>query len=275
METGKANNIQADSFNIALSDSYHLSVQIGLTHFSYCIINTSRFSVEYFKNYQLNNTNDIINFINDDEVIKSDFFSSSVAFVNFPSTLIPNKVFTKPSAKEMLELNSKTHEIINTDVLKEIDVHLAYSIPKELDNIATTYFPKAKQKAQQSILIDEFSKEYNTEPTAYLYLSENTLNITAFKNEKLIFNNSFNFETKEDILYFVLFAFEQLKLDTNNVNTLLFGDITKDDDNFKLLYEYIRNIELGKRPGQLKFPNEFKTLENQKYFGLFSQILCA
>ena len=275
METGKANNIQANSFNIALSDSYHLSVQIGLTHFSYCIINTSTFSVEYFKNYQLNNTNDIINLINDDEVIKSDFFSSSVAFVNFPSTLIPNKVFTKPSAKEMLELNSETHEIINIDVLKEIDVHLAYSIPKELDNIATTYFPKAKQKAQQSILIDEFSKEYNTEPTAYLYLSENTLNITAFKNEKLIFNNSFNFETKEDILYFVLFAFEQLKLDTNNVNTLLFGDITKDDDNFKLLYEYIRNIELGKRPGQLKFPNEFKTLENQKYFGLFSQILCA
>ena len=240
METGKANNIQANSFNIALSDSYHLSVQIGLTHFSYCIINTSTFSVEYFKNYQLNNTNDIINLINDDEVIKSDFFSSSVAFVNFPSTLIPNKVFTKPSAKEMLELNSKTHEIINTDVLKEIDVHLAYSIPKELDNIATTYFPKAKQKAQQSILIDEFSKEYNTEPTAYLYLSENTLNITAFKNEKLIFNNSFNFETKEDILYFTLFAFEQLKLDTNNVNTLLFGDITKDDDNFKLLYEYMK-----------------------------------
>jgi len=275
METGKANNIQASSFNIALSDSYHLSVQIGLTHFSYCIINTSTFSVEYFKNYQLNNTNDIINLINDDEVIKSDFFSSSVAFVNFPSTLIPNKVFTKPSAKEMLELNSKTHEIINTDVLKEIDVHLAYSIPKELDNIATTYFPKAKQKAQQSILIDEFSKEYNTEPTAYLYLSENTLNITAFKNEKLIFNNSFNFETKEDILYFTLFAFEQLKLDTNTVNILLFGDITKDDDNFKLLYEYIRNIELGKRPGQLKFPNEFNTLENQKYFGLFSQILCA
>ena len=275
METGKANNIQANSFNIALSDSYHLSVQIGLTHFSYCIINTSTFSVEYFKNYQLNNTNDIINLINDDEVIKSDFFSSSVAFVNFPSTLIPNKVFIKSSAKEILELNSETHEIINTDVLKEIDVHVAYSIPKELDNIATTYFPKAKQKSQQSILIDAFSKMYNTEPTAYLYLNKNTLNITAFKNEKLIFNNSFNFETKEDILYFTLFAFEQLKLDTNTVNTLLFGDITKDDDNFKLLYEYIRNIDLGERPDQLKFPDEFNTLENQKYFGLFSQILCA
>ena len=49
----------------------------------------------------------------------------------------------------------------------------------------------------------------------------------------------------------------------------------KDDDNFKLLYEYIRNIELGERPNQLKFPDEFNTLENQKYFGLFSQILCA
>ena len=275
METGKANKIQASSFNTALSDIYHVSVQIGLTHFSYCIINTSTFSMEYFKNYQINNTNDIINLINDDEVIKSDFFSSSVAFVNFTSTLIPNKVFTKNSAIEMLKLNSETYEIINNNVLKEIDVHLAYSIPKELDNIATTYFPNAKQKAQQSILIDEFSKKYNIEPTAYLYLCENTLNITVFKNEKLIFNNSFNFETKEDILYFTLFSFEQLKLNTNTVNTLLFGDITKDDDNFKLLYEFIRKIKFGGRPDQLKFPFEFNTLENQKYFGLFSQILCA
>lgn len=147
METGKANKIQASSFNTALSDIYHVSVQIGLTHFSYCIINTSTFSMEYFKNYQINNTNDIINLINDDEVIKSDFFSSSVAFVNFPSTLIPKKVFTKNSAIEMLKLNSETYEIINNNVLKEIDVHLAYSIPKELDNIATTYFPNAKQKS--------------------------------------------------------------------------------------------------------------------------------
>jgi len=275
METGKANKIQANSFNNALSDNYHLSVQIGLTHFSYCITNTSTFSIEYFKSYQLNKTNDIINLINDDEVIKSDFFSSSVAFVNFPSTLIPNKVFTKQSAKEMLELNSETHEIIHTDILKEIDGHLAYSIPRELHNIATTYFPKAKQKAQQSILIDKFSKEYNIDPTVYLYLIENTLNITVFKNEKLIFNNSFNFETKEDILYFTLFTFEQLKLDNNTVNTVLFGNIAKDDDNFKILYEYIRNIELGERPCQLKFPDEFNTLASQKYFGLFSQILCA
>ena len=87
--------------------------------------------------------------------------------------------------------------------------------------------------------------------------------------------DSFNFETKEDILYFTLFAFEQLKLDINTVNILLFGDIIKEDDNFKILYEYIRNIELGERPNQLKFPDEFNILENQKYFGLFSQILCA
>ena len=54
METGKANNIQAKSFNTDLYEKYHLSVQIGLTHFSYCIINIDTTNVEYFKEFFVN-----------------------------------------------------------------------------------------------------------------------------------------------------------------------------------------------------------------------------
>jgi len=41
------------------------------------------------------------------------------------------------------------------------------------------------------------------------------------------------------------------------------------------MYEYIRNIKLGKRPHQFSFPTEFNPLADHKYFGLFTQILCV
>jgi len=269
MGTGKANNIQSSTFDINLSEQYHLSVQIGLKHFSYCIINTSINNVELFNNPVIND--DIINIINKEEILKSNFASSSVAFTNFPCTLIPDELFTEKSSKEILELSTDLYDIIKHDALPEINSHLIYTIPSIISDIAFTFFPNAKQKASQSILIQQFSKFDNKDNNTYLHISENILNITTFKHNKLIFDNSFKFETKEDILYFTLFTLEQLKLDTNIVNIKLYGDIIKGDENHQLLYEYIKNIKFGTRTTDLEFSSKFNQIKDHQFYGLFSQ----
>ena len=269
METGKANNIQASTFNIDHSEQYHLSVQIGLKHLSYCIINNSTNNVEYFNNFIIND--DFINIINKEEILKLNFAYSSVSFTNFPCILVPNELFKEENAKKILELTSDIYDIIKSDPIAEIDTHLVYTISNVINDIVFTFFPNAKQKAQQSILIEQFGKFDNNKDNAYLYISENILNITAFKNGKLLFNNAFSFDTKEDILYFTLFAFEHLNLDTETVNIKLYGKIIKGDENHQLLYEYIRNIEFGSRPNHLNFSSEFNELQEHQFYGLFSQ----
>ena len=52
-----------------------------------------------------------------------------------------------------------------------------------------------------------------------------------------------------------------------------FGDL--EDNQFKLLYDYIRNINLGNRPKDFIFPQEASTIKNHYFFGLFNQVLCA
>ena len=268
METGKANNFIAESFNISLSEQYHLSVQISDSHLSYCIIDSGSNTLELFKHF---NSSDLISLLNSNEVLKSTFKSTSVSFVNFPSTIIPERVFSKDIAKEILELNSEIFDLILTDKLNSLDAYLAYSIPTEINEIVSTFFPNANKKAQQSVLIDSFIKEENSETNAYLNLTNNIVDITIFKRGKLLFNNSFEFTTKEDLLYFTLFAFEQLKIETKKVEVQLYGDITKGDDNFNLLYEYIRNISLGKAPNKINIPADFKGFEAHKHFSLLAQ----
>jgi hypothetical protein len=270
METGKANNIQASTFNINNSEQYHLSVQIGLQNLIYSIINKDTKNVEYFNNLTSKN---LIDIINKEDNLKLNFASSSVSFSNFAYTLVPNEFFKDEDSKKILGAISDLHDVIKSDHLLEINTHLIYTIPNEISDIVFTFFPNAKQKAQQTILIEQFIKHKNINDKAYLHINNNALNICVFRKEKLIFNNSFNFYTNEDLLYFTLFVFEQLKLDPEKVETRIYGDIKNGDTSHQMLYEYIRNIKFGSRPNHLNFSSEFNKIEGHQFYSLFSQTI--
>jgi len=281
METGENNpiSIQSDNFNIALANSYHLSIQLGISNFSYCLLDTITLTYDYAKKYTLSSVNDtaaeIIEIINNDAIIKAEFSSQSIAFVSCPSTLVPSSLYKKEDNEAVLAFNTEVNGRVLADTILSQKADLIYSVPESILTIVSNFFPKAKQKAQESILIQQYSKLNTNTEKAYLYLNQKKATITFFSGNKLVFNNTFTYITKEDLLYFVLFSFEQLKLSTENIEVILFGAIEKDDEYFNLLYDYIRNLKLGKRPHQFTFPIEFDSLAEHKYFGLFTQVLCV
>ncbi|MFQ3332885.1 MAG: hypothetical protein ACI8ZH_000778 [Flavobacteriales bacterium] len=281
METGESNpiSIQSDNFNIALANSYHLSIQLGISHFSYCLLNTTTLTYDYAKKYSLSSKEDIATeiteIINNDAIIKADFSSQSVAFVNFPSTLVPNILYKEEEAESLLAFNTEVNGKILIDNILSQKAHLIYAVPESIVSIVSNFFPKAKQKAQESILIQQYSQLNTDTEKAYLYLNEQKVGITIFKGDKLIFNNTFDYTTKEDLLYYSLFSFEQLKLSPESIDVTVFGTIEKEDEYFNLLYDYIRNVKLGERPHQFTFPTVFSSIAPHKYFGLFTQILCV
>lgn len=264
MEIGKANNIKSNSFNINLSEEYHLSVQIGLKKISYCIININTRNIECFK--QFDNINDIIN---SDEILKLNFAHCSIVYVNFPYTLVPIELFEKENTKEMLELTSNVYEIIQYDKLTTLDSYIIYTIPKDIQDLVFTFFPNAQEKCIQSILIEQFNALDNPDDNTYLYFNEKTLNITVYKNDKLMFNNLFEFDNTTDILYYTLFTLEQLKISPETVNLKLYGEIVKNDATYQILYEYIRNINFGSKPNNLNISSEFNAIKDYQFYGFF------
>ena len=112
MEIGenKSFTIEADSFNISLASSYHLSIQIGITHLSYSLLNINTLNYEYVKNYNISSSeetaSEISEIITNDSILRNQFSSQSIAFVNFPSTLVPNNIYKKEDAKTFLSFNT-------------------------------------------------------------------------------------------------------------------------------------------------------------------------
>ena len=82
------------------------------------------------------------------------------------------------------------------------------------------------------------------QPVCYAYVHEKQIDITIIAQKKLFLFNSFKFVTKEDFLYYVLFTFEQLKLDTESVTLKLFGTIEENDDIFEMCYHYVKHVSI-------------------------------
>ena len=58
-------------------------------------------------------------------------------------------------------------------------------------------------------------------------------------------------------------------------NLYLFGNIEKGDENYILIYDYIRNIKFGSLSNFLSLNEELKRVSQHQNFSLFSQILCV
>ena len=80
------------------------------------------------------------------------------------------------------------------------------------------------------------------EKKVYVNVSSKSFDVVVIQNKKLQFSNSFEFETKEDFIYYILFTFEQLNLDVEKVKLYFTGDIELESEIYNSTYQYIRNV---------------------------------
>lgn len=287
METG-ANKIlpridySPRSTNNLLTEKHHLSLEIGLKNIKFCLFDTLSLKYILIKEFEFlsNGLDDSFNKIKDiiskEAILKKEFYSSSLTFNKFPSTLIPKPFYKEKSNKEILSLNFNVYEEILADEMECMDSVNIYSIPNQILNFICKNFPSIQIKCNSTIFIEQLLLQYNTDSaTIYASIKNNMFEICVIENNKLEFHNFFSVETKEDILYFLLFTIEQIGLSAENTELVLFDDILEYDDKYNLLYQYIRNIRFGERQEKLKISEDLGRIEKHQFFTLFSQILCV
>jgi hypothetical protein len=98
------------------------------------------------------------------------------------------------------------------------------------------------------------------------------MQVMITEKQKLLFYNSFSYATPEDFLYYLLYTYQQLKLDTETVPVNMLGEIVKESVLYELIYKYIRNINFMKRPAELQVQNTFN-MPGHFYFNLFCALL--
>ncbi len=271
METGQK-TIQSKN-NLNQNNIKDLSIQISLSGLSFCILNKTQNLIE-FNQYEVfdkkANPFELLerlkSALESYPPLAQSFSNVLVIYQNELSNLVPKQFFIEQQSADYLKFNSK---ILNTDFIsydeivfnESINVYVPYV---NINNFIFDNFGVFEYKHASTILIDTIlRKEINTE-AASLFLNFNAQNfeLIAIKNKKLQLYNSFEYTTKEDVIYFLLFTIEQLHFNPENVKLNLMGAITKDDDLYALIYNYIRFVAFYIPSYTFKFLTELTPAHN-------------
>lgn len=280
------------SFKEELSSTYHLSFILSLSGFAFCILDLKQnrliFLEEHVFQKQPNNEllcNQVKSFISQSPILNAKFKSVSVGIYNEIVTLVPSALFDERKKKEFLQFNFSGDSFsAANDFLQEIDSHTIYDAPEIITKTFKELYNKAGIIHFSSSLIESLAIEnkYKTDLNFYLHFFQKNpygavsrFEIIIFRAGKMLFFNSFQFQEKEDIAYYVLFVLEQLNLNPETTSVTILGNIQKTDEAVELLNNYVKAVEFGNHPGNFEYSSDFDELPSHFYYALLSQYLFA
>lgn len=203
----------------------------------------------------------------------------SIAIANNLFSIIPKALFKKESIHLYLSLDNqlKKNFSFRYKVIEKENMVICYALPKILNEWIKKIFPFAKITHEIAIVIESVIRDFYSlsEERVIINIHNNYFDLVFLKKGTLEFVNSFLFLKKEDLLYYILFAFEQLKINPEEIEVFLIGEIKKGADEHQLLFQYIKNINFGFRNKNIKIAGALNEIPKHYFYTIFNQNLCV
>lgn len=246
-----------------------LSIQISLSGLSFCILNTSTNTITYLKDnpfaskktpFQILDSLKVI--FDEDTLLRQNFDTITVVYVNELATLVPKDLFKEELTADYLKFNSKIlkTDFISYDEINAIEAINVYVPYININNYLYDRFGTFTYKHFSTILIENLlKKEYNNaSKKVYINVNDIHFEIICAKEHKLLLYNTFEYTTKEDFIYYLLFTLEQLNLNPETIELVFIGAISETDDLYKIAFKYIRNVLISKTKSKYNYETTIK-----------------
>ncbi len=242
------------SINIAEKKYRKLFIQISTNELSFYSLDTLNnipsvvSDVLFFEQTDFKLEDKINDFLSINSISKNEYDSVLIIHDNELFSAVPSSLFDKNNKEDYLKFSTKT---FNTDqflddIIENHGVNIVFIPNLKIANLLNNTFEKIENKHATSILtkqlLDLSKNSYDLQ--FYVHVQNNHFEIVVIDKGKLQLLNSFQYRTKEDFIYYVLFTIEQLKLNPETVQLQFLGDINTENELYQITYKYIRNVSL-------------------------------
>ena len=260
---------------------YHLLVSIGQDSAACCIVDIKNQQyaaieqVNFMNNQSLEQSFDLFeNYFKDSTFAKIKYKSVTAIVASEFFTIVPQALFEASAAAAILQFNTNINfeaEIISKQI-NSIESTVIQAVPVNLKKGLEKLFGEVKLLHHTEPLIMESMTQFknSNEKTLLAHIQNGHFELMAIANHKMIFFNSFQFVTTEDVAYYTLLVCETLKLNPEEITLKLCGEIEKKSAIYALLYKYIRNIEFLNSHRTFKYSGGFSQLPSHFFFNLIN-----
>ena len=268
------------------SASFHLSIQVSLDGFSFALLNVNDQKYTAIQFYDIQESHNyselaekIEQIIAQQELLQQHYSTVTICICNSINTLTPKDLYKKKYGKELLGFNQilLQNEDESNDWLKSIECFNSYVIPKELKRCFDKYYPNHSWKHQSTVFIESVMQHYklNEETTIYISVQNAYFQLVVLEGRKLKFFNGYDYRSGEDIIYYILFACEQLNLNPDQIPIVIAGEIEMNSEAYKFIHRYIRNISFTNRNPNYIYSFVFDKIPSHYFYQLLNLHLCA
>ena len=277
-----------ETFDLNQTKNYHISIQAGLNGYSFSVLDTIRNKYILLKHIAFSSEEmtsslfeeKIIEVQDNDEFLARDYKSVFFSYQSPKYTLIPAPLFNKDNLKTFFEFNHILDDLdqIHYNELKSIDAYNLFVIPSELSNIVHKSFRNVKFFHQVTPLIENGLINHgrrSSEKVVITNLYGNFIDILVVRRDNLLLCNTFPWKNENDLVYFILYVYEQLKLKGEESPLFISGEMKKNSSTNELLKSYIKNIGFEKRNDHFIYSYTFDEIDSHWFTNLFNLRLCV
>ena len=267
------------------TQNYHLSIQANLNGFSFCILDIEKRIYLGLRHYNFEKVYSIDDYVdnltevfNEDNLLDGQYKSSSFIYLSQKSTLIPESFFDKSNLKAYFAFNQSLSELdeIHYNFLTEINAYNIFAIPNYIVNEIFSRFKNVNLFHQATPFVKIIFENKGTGESKCVYINMNNkfIDIAVAAQDRLYLYNTFQFQNETDLLYFVLYIYKQLDLDTRKNKLLVAGEQSDNIKYYNALKKYITTVRYLE-PFNFIFSDIFEKLNKYKFLNLFNLVRCV
>jgi len=212
-------------------------------------------------------------------LLQAQFEKVNIGIINEYNSVIPDAFYDEERINDYFEITQGKQEdyLISEQKLVNLNARNIFAIPRILNEAIVSFFPSASINHAFTSLIDGLALKYKQVEgdSIVIHIQYSHFEFLYFKDGLLQYVNSFNYTTAEDFIYYTLFVFEQLGLNTEKIDVEVLGEVDQDSSIYNLLFKYVRNVSFGSRPKVLNYSTALDPFSGNYYYNLFQQFLCA
>ena len=264
-----------------------LSIRIAPDGFSYAIFDTLRNKYTVLESFDLQGVSnesiwiDTIGVLLEEKKINPKSFIQTIIQSDFPGALTVPEALYHHDNKELLfkyNLQKSKEQTLLQDNIGNLGIVMLHPLSLKIKSHISSFFASETIIHQQSSLL---SVLYNTSVSdlsgeqVFVQINRNAFECIIFNNKKLLFFNSFQYKSAEDLLYFLLYVMKQHNLDPEKQKVVLMGNLTRSSAIAAKAAKYIRFVHFINKNPQDDFSVAFEAVEDHQFFNLLNLKNCG
>ncbi len=273
------------TFDSEQSNLYHLSIQISLDGFSFAILDIPRGKYAVLKsvNFFLKRPRllfmKVRELMSEDEYLNMKFKSVEIIYATENFTLVPSAFFLNGYAEKFFNFNHEAEKgyVIEKSLLSKAEAWCIYSMPENLKDFILLKFPRAVIRHNLFPLIERTLKENKNFPDrkqVHLNFFRTYFELIVISGPKLLLCNQFNYSADNDVLYYVLYIYDQLKLAPDTTELVIHGAFQQADPMYQTFKKYVRRTVFANPTTLFTYSYTFSQLPDHYFTSLLDLYKC-